>query len=1033
MRKLRFLLVLLCVFLVPSTSFAENPACETVLKYTSCVSGRYLKYNGSCDSSSPHVGNECASCPSGCTCAGGTACPVCQTTVTITFRGGSNSMTQTCTSGSSVTLKAVSNMTSPVSSTYGWSFDGWATAAGPTTAVYDDGESITCPSSNTTLYGVWSRTVDLYYYGSASATALSNTKRTQYYRNTSTTAASPTSVTSVALTNSTYGWAPLGWRYDSAPASGVDVSQTGSSTTSLTPPADGEAAAYAFYSRTPQIAYDANGGEDSMNNSDCNSVQYYNAGGNATTDIECTLQDNGFPARSGYDFNGWRMGSPSGTHYDEGEEVTFPYSSWTSSKTYTAYADWVSTGVTITIDKNGGTGSLSIVTVSGDTPTVNSNSGTSDATVTCTPGAVFRVSGVSKSNATYDGLSTSSSGSGNSTITCPSSSGSTYYMIWSCDAGYYYNSGTCTACAKGTYKTSAGNATSCTTASSGYYVDTTAATSQTQCPSGYRSGSDSPRNAITDCYTDSCTVACSGNDTSSCPAHSTCTYNTSYTTSGTKKYYNGSCNASSSLCPVASYTCAAGYYKTSSGCSPCAKGTYKASAGNATSCTTADAGYYVNTTAATSQTQCPSGYRSGSDNGRDDITDCYTDSCTVACSGNDTSSCPSHATCTYNTSYTTSGTKKYYNGSCNVSASLCPVATVSCSSGYYLTNNNECDSCPSGCTCAGGTSQPDCPVSCDANEYLENNECHDCPSEFPYSEGGTHNIAWCYRDCVASDVTGAATVQSGGKRYSDNNGNTCRAASCNSGYYYNSSSGSCTLCSTVNNTTSQQSGTDTTSTSTCPDGSTIKANATATSQPYTRTCNGKYTGGAGGTSGSSACTGCSSYGSKSYGTCCATSCSNGYHVENCACVQDAPTSCPDGQYLNGNTCSNCTGLPNNATWTGSGTTATNCPWQCDANYYKSGSSCVACNVSFSNSCNVTNGTGTQTCYHTSSPAGSTSSSACTGTANCGSCCATTCTSGYHVENCACVQDAPTSCPDGQYLNGNTCSNCTGLPNNATWT
>ena len=46
------------------------------------------------------------------------------------------------------------------------------------------------------------------------------------------------------------------------------------------------------------------------------------------------------------------------------------------------------------------------------------------------------------------------------------------------------NNNTCTACPKGTYKASAGNATSCTTASEGYYVSTTGATSQTPCDAG---------------------------------------------------------------------------------------------------------------------------------------------------------------------------------------------------------------------------------------------------------------------------------------------------------------------------------------------------------------------------------------------------------------------------------------------------------------------------------------------------------------------------------------------------------------------
>lgn len=39
-------------------------------------------------------------------------------------------------------------------------------------------------------------------------------------------------------------------------------------------------------------------------------------------------------------------------------------------------------------------------------------------------------------------------------------------------------------------------------------------------------------------------------------------------------------------------------------------------------------------------------------------------------------------------------------------------------------------------------------------------------------------------------------------------------------------------------------------------------------------------------------------------------------------------------------CSSCINLTPNALWTGPGTSATNCPWQCNAGYYQSGSQCL---------------------------------------------------------------------------------------------
>ena len=98
-------------------------------------------------------------------------------------------------------------------------------------------------------------------------------------------------------------------------------------------------------------------------------------------------------------------------------------------------------------------------------------------------------------------------------------------------------------------------------------------------------------------------------------------------------------------------------------------------------------------------------------------------------------------------------------------------------------------------------------------------------------------------------------------------------------------------------------------------------------------------------------------------------------------------------------CTACTNGPSNSYYTSYSTPSTmyavesNCPWACNANYYKSGSSCAACSgVSFtetgSDTENVTGGTRTRsksrTCYRTTSAAGSTSSSACTGSGNCGS-------------------------------------------------
>lgn len=73
-----------------SGAFAAGYTCPTYKKYTSCSSGYYL--NGTA------AGNSCASCPSGCTCAGGTAAPVCGVTCAAgTYWNGSSCAT--CNAG----------------------------------------------------------------------------------------------------------------------------------------------------------------------------------------------------------------------------------------------------------------------------------------------------------------------------------------------------------------------------------------------------------------------------------------------------------------------------------------------------------------------------------------------------------------------------------------------------------------------------------------------------------------------------------------------------------------------------------------------------------------------------------------------------------------------------------------------------------------------------------------------------------------------------------------------------------------------
>ena len=786
--------LLMCgVFLVPSTSFAENPACETVLKYTSCVSGRYLKYNGSCDSSSPHVGNECASCPSGCNCAGGTACPVCQTTVTITFRAKNNTMTQTCTSGQSVTLKSRNYMSSPVFTTYGWSFYGWATTTSSAEVEYDDGETITCPNSDTTLYGVWSRDIDFVYYDGSNAVSTTTGTRTQYYFNTSATAAMAGVVRTYALsTQSSYGWQPMGWILDDSNYGGIlDVS--GSSEQNVTPAENSSDTVYwAIYERRPQIVYNKNGGNGTMSNSYCDDKQQIIAGGTAMgedgmSEADCTLADgDGFTPPSNSVFSAWAAGSTSGTQYDEGDIIHYPNKSWTGSQTYDVYAIWVTTTVhcdagyylnasgTCTTCGNG------YWCPGGDYTPNGSIQGRNDCpTRTDSNWTVYTTSTTASSwSACYETRTPSGCSSG--TIKRAASSSSAYSSTTtvesalSANSNYYVDGTSCPACSSqdsGTYPYSVGGAIGY-----GYCYRACVAsdvTGATAVASGGKRYSDNSGNT---CAASSCATnryLSSG----SCP---TCTSkNSTYPLSdgGSNGYtycYRELTNTGSQVEPSLPTGCAS---QTTSACTPgtCTYRDYNGATDTTctpTDCTktrtglSANANRYVNGT-----TSCPTCTSKNStytlsDGGNIDYTYCYREltntgsqlepSLPTGCLSQTTSAC-TPGTCTY----------RDYNGATDTTCT------------------------PTDCT------KTRTGLSANANRYVNGTtSCPACSSqddgEFPYSTGGTNGYAYCYRDCVASDVTGATAVASGGKRYSDNSGNTCAASSCAANRYL--SSGSCPTC-----------------------------------------------------------------------------------------------------------------------------------------------------------------------------------------------------------------------------------------------
>ena len=369
---------------------------------------------------------------------------------------------------------------------------------------------------------------------------------------------------------------------------------------------------------------------------------------------------------------------------------------------------------------------------------------------------------------------------------------STTKTYTSCKSSYYLSSSSCLSCPSG-----------CTCA--GGTAQPVCCSTSKSCSSSFSGYSgtynECTQNQSSQCYK-SCSVNCSGNDTSACPSNATCTYNTSYTHSGTQ-YYGGSCGATAGKCPVKSYTCNAGYYLSNGQCLVCTKGYYcdngnryacpsdypltdprsedysnetsingcwrdcnasdvpnstartgwrEYSGNNTCTATACTAGYYLENGTCK---QCPNGYtsESGTTGG---IGSCYT-TCTRACTQQ---TVPSGAYSVTHGTTSTSGIQ-YYGGTCSATASTCTLTINKCKTGYYK-SNNSCGACPS-----------DYPLTDNVgNEYSDE-----------------VNIGECWRYCNASDVPNS-TARTGWREYSGRN--ICAATACAAGYAL--SSGTCVSC-----------------------------------------------------------------------------------------------------------------------------------------------------------------------------------------------------------------------------------------------
>ena len=254
-------------------------------------------------------------------------------------------------------------------------------------------------------------------------------------------------------------------------------------------------------------------------------------------------------------------------------------------------------------------------------------------------------------------------------------------------AGRYVDGTTCSACAAGTYTSSASTAVSCTPAEKGSFVAGTEATASVQCALG----------SYTDATGQSSCKACqngtttSGTGQASCNA--TCANNNDYDNAWSTATWSN--NSVSNLCRISN--CKAGskygsssYSNTLGSCTACAAGTYQsASAHTNTTCSAVKSGCFGGTDGATSNcpSSCPTGY-SGSDSNATSNRQCY-----KSCSAKSIS----------NGKTTVVNAKEYYNGSAYPACTY----NVNCNSKYGASGNKTanpaCTLCETGYYSAGGT------------------------------------------------------------------------------------------------------------------------------------------------------------------------------------------------------------------------------------------------------------------------------------------------------------------------------------------
>lgn len=238
------------------------------------------------------------------------------TSHSVTYNYSANGGTSATVSTATVAEGAAIDLT-PTATKSGWTFVGWNTNANATAAL----SSLTMNTGDVTLYAIYKKTLTgtfIDYSGTSKTTRTASA--TIYNKATSGTVSAPAQ-------NTYTGWSARGWTTGTA----ADASTTSSFTISA------NTTYYGTYQRTLTLSYNANGGSSTPSSQ--TGTQFANSYSISSTKNPSFTLANAIN-KSDSTFDGWAMGSTSGTKYAAGSSVSV-------SANTTMYATWKTTPVNI--------------------------------------------------------------------------------------------------------------------------------------------------------------------------------------------------------------------------------------------------------------------------------------------------------------------------------------------------------------------------------------------------------------------------------------------------------------------------------------------------------------------------------------------------------------------------------------------------------------------------------------------------------------------------------------------------------------